>query len=659
VGSEWEFSPVLAVLLLVTVLPGLALAVAVGLRGWLLAAATPLLTYGLIGAAGSALPLVGLIWSPISFAAATLTLAAIGGLFRWLSARRARADAPPEPAPGWSLPHHVGITVAVLVSGIVSLSVTVAATRGFTAVPQVWDSVFHSNAIAYITGTGHSDPAALQNLNEPTTETYYYPNAYHVLAATVLMLTGTDVPTVVDAGVALVPAVLAIGAVALVRHCGGRPAFAAAAALLSCAFTAFPWDLLPWGTLLPLVMAIALLPAFLALWVASLERTAGGRLGGSVAFGLGGIGLLALHPSAAVAAAVFGIGFLVQLWIHRKPRPADFAAIGTGVLTALVLGAPLLLASVVAASGPAFDWPATMRPADAVGQLFFLSHEQPFPQYWLVALAAVGIFRARAVRPFIWLVAVGVLFAGLFVMAAAYEGDLVAALTRPWWNDKWRFAALWSLAALFLAAAGVVEIRDGLWALGRRVTARRPGLRGGRRRLAASAALLGLVLIGVAALTNGLYHDRNETRLAQAFTDGPTVSELERRAFDQLATLVPDSSMVMNDPYDGSALMWALSGVRPVFASPVIALQELPTMDPERRLLFAAFNELDDNVLVQRAVQELDIQYAIICTGFIAPAGDHVPGMQNLEQVRSLRPVFENADAKIYEIVEAADPSRG
>ena len=158
------------------------------------------------------------------------------------------------------------------------------------------------------------------------------------------------------------------------------------------------------------------------------------------------------------------------------------------------------------------------------------------------------------------------------------------------------------------------------------------------------------VAVLVVVLSNGLYQHRNETRMAAAFTDGPTVSTAERQAFDELARLVPAGSIVMNDPYDGSALMWALDDVRPVFASPVIAPQELTTMDPNRRVLFESFNRLDSDVAVQRAVDTLDIDYVILCRGFIGPARDHAPGMLELDRVSALRPVYQNPDAQIYRI---------
>ncbi len=648
--------PALSVAVVVTMLPGLALGVALGLRSWLLLATAPLLSFGIVGSAASALPLLDVRWSPLTFAATTVLLAAVVAATRVAVARRSRPGVTaPAPAPiaRWGRVQHAGTGLAVLSCAAVGLGVTVAATRGFTTIPQIWDAMFHANAIRYIADTGFSDPAQLRNLNDTMTSDYYYPNAYHVAMATVIMATGSAVPAVIDASVALFPAFLAVGVVALVRACGGRPALAAAGALLSCAFTAFPYDLLPWGTLLPFIMSVALVPAFLALLATVLDPPAGRAGALPVAVGVGGLGLLALHPSGAVAATLFAVALLAQTYVRRRPRWADARALGATVATAAVFGAPLLRASFAAASGPGYDWPATLAPADAMGEVLFLGHQQPFPQYWLVALMIVGLFRRRALEPLLWFVVVGVVFAVLFVLAASYEGTLVADLTRPWWNDRWRFAGMWTLAAVILAATGMTGVLDGAMVVLRRLL---PPLRGAaeRLRVTASAAVLAATAVVLAVLTGGLYADRNEVRLAQAFTDGPAVSSDERLAFDRLAQLVAPGGLAMNDPYDGTSMMWALDDIRPVFASPVITPQDLPTMDPDRRLLFTSFNRLDTDVAVQQTVRELGLQYVIIDNGLIPPATDHAPGLRNLDAVTSLRLVYRNATARIY----AIDPSR-
>ena len=635
---------VLVTLTLVVTVPGLAVGRALRLRGWLLAAVAPLLTYGIVAAAGSALPLIGIRWSPLVLAGVTAVLATAA----WPVCRRRRDDDRAADLPVWSRVHHLGIAVAVAVGALVGLAVSYRATAGFSAVPQVWDVVWHSNATHFIAETGLSHPSALKSLNDPATPGFYYPNTYHVAAATVVMITGAPVVTVIDVSVGVFTGLLALGMAALVRQNGGRPALAAATAVLSCAFTAFPYDLLPWGTLLPFNTAVSLLPGFLALLTAVLARR-GDPLGLPLGLGLAALGLLGLHPSVIIAAVPLGVVLLVGTWLDRRPRAADIGALAVAAGAAAVLGGPLLLASSRAAAGTAHDWPAGMLAADALGQLLFLGHEQTYPQYWLVLLAVLGLVFRGAVRPVLWYVAGSTLFAVLFVMAASYEGTLVAVLTRPWWNDKWRFAGLWSLAVVLLAAGGLVAVRDGVVRLAERVF---PALRRvtERRRVAVSVAALTGVTLVVAVVTNGLYFTRNETRLAQAFADGPTVSPHEVRAFDRLAELVPEGTLVMNDPYDGSALMYALTDVRPVFASPLVPPYDIDAMGPDRRVLFESFNRIDTDVAVQEAVRHLNVGYVIACKGFIPPANEPAPGMRGIGTQRSLTSVYENADARVYRI---------
>ncbi|GAA3250458.1 hypothetical protein GCM10017691_62450 [Pseudonocardia petroleophila] len=479
---------------------------------------------------------------------------------------------------------------------------------------------------------------------------YYYPNGYHLVTAAFVMFSERSVTTALEVSFAVVPGLIAVGMAALVRTLGGRPALAGAAALLSCAFTAFPYDLMPWGTLLPFLTAVALLPAFAALWVRLLQVNSNNPYIRAAVLGLSGVGIIGLHPSVAVAAVLIGGGFLAQAWLERKPRSADFRIIGATVIAAGTLGAPLILASAAVAAGPAYDWPTTLLPADALGQVLFMSHAQEFPQWWLALLVLIGLALLRRSPQLAPLAIIGLTFASLFMLAASYEGPVVELLTRPWWNDKWRLAGLWTLCAIPIAAVGVVNMSDLLTLAIHRVQRTALGSADRRWVRTISTATLLAVLAILVQVTDGLYAERNTARLSQAFADGPTVSQDEADAFQVLAQLNPDGALVMNDPYDGSAWMWALAGVQPVFATPVIAGNELPIMESNRRVLFSSFNELDTSRTVQNAVNNLGIRYVILCKGFIAPASDHVPGMQNLDSVTTLQQVFENSDAVIYEI---------
>lgn len=632
----------LTVLVLVVALPGLLAAAAAGLRGWVLAAAAPLVTFGLVGIAGTVLPLLGVSWSPavlagLSALVAAATLGARWGLAWW----RPVAVTGPD-RPGWGPLHHLGVAAAVVVSAGVGLAVVVSATAEFTALPQLWDTTFHANAIRLISSTGESAPVALAALNEPAGGGFYYPNAFHVVGATLVMATGVEVVPAMEMTIALVPALFALGVAALVRTVSGRPAVAAAGALLACTFSAFPYDLA--GVLLPYIFALALLPAFATQWADALRLGCSAPYARPVVLGVGAVGLLALHPSGVVAAALLCGAYLVQAWWVRGPTGRDGVVIGVGALATGLLGAPLVLASAGAAASGSFDWPIAMSAGDAVGRLLTLEHGHDTPQWWTALAVALGLIGLRRHPELRWLAVSGAVFAVIYVLAVAYEGSVVELLSRPWWNDRWRLVALWAVAVAPLAGAGVVVVRDVLLDRLRRIGPL------DRARPLVAVGLLAALLLSFGAVSEGFYRDRNTERLAGAFTDGPTVSYAERDAFRQLAAALPPDALVMNDPQDGSALAYALDGVRTVFASPVNEQSDLPTMSPDRRVLFDGFDDLDRDPAVQDAVRRLGITHVVVSSGYYGAAGGPAPGMREVERVAALALMFRTPSTAVYEV---------
>ena len=75
-------------------LPGLLVGAALGLRGWLLAGAAPVVTFGIVGIAAPLVPALGLTWSALTLACTAAVLAAGG-----LGARLALAGRLPNDPP--------------------------------------------------------------------------------------------------------------------------------------------------------------------------------------------------------------------------------------------------------------------------------------------------------------------------------------------------------------------------------------------------------------------------------------------------------------------------------------------------------------------------------------------------------------------------------
>ncbi|MCG8917668.1 hypothetical protein L6E12_17940 [Actinokineospora sp. PR83] len=625
-------------------LPGLLVGLAAGLRGWVLFGAAPVATYGVIGVFSPYFP--GLLprWSVWGLLLGTVIAAALLLAVRWAAHRwYGRFQEPVEMPSVWRWQHHVAVAAAVAVAAGVGLLVTYRATGAFTGIHQFWDAMFHVNATRFIADSGQSAPGALRVINAPDNPDFYYPNAYHVLQATVVQITGQPIPDTLNIGGGAFAATLSLGMAALVRVTSGRPALATTTALVSCAVSSFPAGLQFFGPLWPFAAGITVIPSFLALFTVAVRSRA---LSVLVLTALGTVGLAALHPSAAIAAAVYGIGFLLVRWVAARKVPLrELGALAITGAVAAVYVLPQLIAAARSAGNATVSWPTVAAPGPALGGVFFLNFDVPYPQWWLVLPMLVGLFSIKKLVGLRWILFGGAFFTLLFVVAASYKGFLVRLLTDPWWNDVWRFAGLVALAQIVLIGSGLVVIRD--TAL-RGLSDFRAGLGDAR---GARVGALAVVLLLLVVLTQGFYRDLNRKVINAAYSNGPTVSELERAAMDELRAEVPPGDLVMNDPLDGSPWMWALDGVRPVFGHALDPAADFKVIGPDRAALFDHFDELDTDERIQDIVRRQRITHVYIGEGFATPTSKRAPGMDDLASVRSLELVFSNAGARIYRVV--------
>ncbi|MHA6629051.1 DUF6541 family protein [Pseudonocardia sichuanensis] len=628
--------------------PGLVLAALAGVRGWTLAAFAPLLTYAVVGLFGPLFAAIGIDWSPTSAGLLLVVLCAVAVAARVTI--RYRSGAPPPAAPPlWSRWAHAA--VAVSLAGIVVLGGTViwSGLGHLSAIPQDWDAVFHANGIRWIAETGDSSLVGMGQVNWFLNGVeVFYPNAYHLLAALVLQISGTDVPTVLNAHTVLLPGIGALVVVALVHRFGGRAVLAVAAAGCSVAITFF-YDMLWRGPLLPFVTGAVLMPLAAVLLVDLLD--ARGRLSRvlvqGLLFGMGLLGMIALNPAILFTAALFAMPAVVQRWA-TDPRllrrePLVVLAAGAG---AALLALPQLLGSLGSASGePPYDWPAEMTQSEAVGELVALAHDGLRPQWWLVAAVGVGLARFAHLRGLRWTAASGAAFAGLFVAVASSDAWWVTAITRPWWNDEWRLVGLCVVPIAVLAGHGLAELQRGA-ATGIRALAEKVGAGPPEpARQAASIVATGLVFSLFFVASNELYLARNVGRMQLAAPDGPVVSSLEVDAMHELAKVVPPGQRVLNDRGDGSAWMYAIAGVLPI-AGHYNASQ----IDDSIHLLNARFNRYPDEPEVRAAVEELGVHYVMLGRGYVRSDWRRAPGFIGLENADWLQVVYRNRDAVIYRI---------
>lgn len=652
---------VYAALLLV---PGAAIGAAGGIRGWQLAGVAVPLTYGAVAVTGPLTAGLHVTWSFWALLLAIVLFSALaGGLnllfrrFRW--SRPADAETPTA----WARWQHLAVLASTLLGALIGGTAVLKGVGHLGSIPQDWDAIFHGNAVRYIADTGNASPSALAALYRYQNPAgFFYPNSYHALAAIAYELThpvvGTDVPSVLDAQMVLLPGVTALGLVALVRTWLPRPALAIVVPLVGVAFTSFPYDVLWRGPLLPYGMGVALLPGLLLLFR---HLFTGNAVSGLLMVAVGCVGMVGLHPSTAFTALPFIVALLVARAAGRPRRLLrDLPLLVTSGVLALVLGLPFVLGSLNSAdSVPVFDWPASGSAGTALGDMILLEHESPHPQLWLTALVIIGLAGLRRLRGIRWFLVGAVPIGWLYVLAASDDDHWVKEITRPWWNDKWRFIAVVVLAFAVLAANGVVMASDALggWLTGGRwwrwTDAVRDRLLPWLRRWPArrvGAASLVVVLAVFLVVSRGFYVGANAQRISVQYGDGPTVSTGKRAAMDVLARLVKPGDRVMNDRGDGSAWMYALDDVHPFLGHAISNGPEMSALSPDQQLLLHDFNQLDTNPQVRAAAKRLDLRWVFVGRGFVRPYYSRYEGLRDLDAVHSLSLVYNSPDAAIYRI---------
>jgi hypothetical protein len=629
------------VLYAVTLLfPGALLGALAGLRGWTLAASAPLLTYAAAGLAGPLFTAAGLRWSAAAFATATIVAGVVTAGLRWLLHRRWPRRDTRQTGPDWSITAHAGVAVAVAVAVGIGIAAVLGGIRSLSAIPQDWDAVFHASGIRYIAETGDSSVFGMATTNWFEGNAHlYYPNAYHLVAATVYQMSGAPIPTVLNAHTVLIPGLLALTLVAMVHRFGGRPVLAAATALAAVAITPV-YDLLWRGPLLPFATGVVLTP-LAAVLVRDLLDARGLRsaLGPAAVF-IGGLaGYFCVHPAILVGAIVFVLPMLVQRWWGPWRSTARQAArelgvlVAAGLLAAAVCGVQVAGALSTGGNTEKLDRQVEATVAGAVGQLVTFGHGIDTIQLRLMLIMMLGLACATRLGGLRWVIGTAVLFGVLFVITAASADPTLRVVSSIWWDDSWRLVGLAALPMAVVIGNGVAEVQRFLASAV------------GRRSAVVGLATAAGVLLAFALGTRDLYLERDQIRMSQNAGNGPAVSQLEIEGMEAIAKIVPPGARVLNDRGDGSAWMYPLTGVKPVAGH----YDDL-RLGPDATLLAARFNQYLRDPEVRSAIAALDIHYVQLDQGFLRRWAVRQPGLTDLAGQPWLQVVYSNPDVVLYKI---------
>jgi hypothetical protein len=625
----------------------LALLGALGMRGWLLAAAAPAATLAVLGLGAVLAATVGLPWH----AAIVAILASAVAASAWLLTRRRLAEPwclPPSWSrrESWAVSAAVATAAAVIIYGLFS---------GLGSVQEIFwgfDAPFHYNAVGVIADTGRltSDEFAAVN-NYAQAEPGFYPPLFHGTAALLSTAGVTPVAAVNGVVAASLALVLPVGLVGLLRVLGSSPLVAIGVALCSAIVEALPFDVLFNGPKFPYATSRALIAPVLVLLVPVVRRSPLPAVASGAVLAASAAGLVLWHSSYPFSIAVFAVPLVGQLLLVERRWGGLLRA------TAAALGAGVLLLPWLSSAATSLDsvtqfstWQPDRTPAEAIGNVLTMSHVVPFyesqqplyPQWWVSTLVLLGVIAAVLLRPpFYWVIASWVVATGLFVITTSFDNEMLRSITAVWYNDKWRLWGLAGLGMILLAGLGL----GGLLTLVRtKLTDRSPTVRAG-----ASLAVLAVFLV----LTNLMYVGRMADISRSYFAIGERVlTDDELRAYEWLADQPDADTWIMNEWMDGSAMMLALHGLRPVWG-------HYRFTHGDHGLLYEHFHDLETSEGIQRIIDERDIRYVVVGNTYPISGGARGPayGLTGLDDIDALDLVWASRDTTIYRINDSWSPT--
>lgn len=656
--SWWSVLPVALAAIGLLFVPGALVAWASRVRGVALVAVAPVITVSIVSVSALVAALLNIGWSLLPVFVFTLLMAGIAfGLTRWLVGKNVSKGRALRPEYWWVWAGHVfGVLAAAFLVGR-RLVTAFGRPESFS---QTFDNVFHLNAVRYILETGSASSMTVSTM----TGGGFYPAAWHDIVTLVAATSGAAIPVAVNVvNIVVGSLVWPLGCILLAHTVlGSRVAVSIAAGILSAGFGAFPLLLLDFGVLYPNFLGNAILPVALGLGVQALGLSAIKFESKPVAWLLLVAvlpGLTLAHPSSTMAWLALMMPPLLIVWagftaraIRRSPRPPIYVAAMVGLLL-VGFGVVALLWKAIRPPEVAAFWPPVETTGRAIGEVLTGSGIGRSVSWAVMALAVAGLVSLLHRRQHPWLLGMFVVAASLFVIVTSWPlGDLRTFYTGVWYNDPPRLASLLPLVTLPLAAVGAVRGWDRLVVpLIVKYTSGDASPASGRTRETRKYATIAAAIVVAGMLTVGTQQAnvREATNSAAASyrmgKDSPLISPDEMALLQRLPAEVPEDATMVGNPWNGSSLVYALTGRK------LIQLHMLSELPAGADQLYNRLNQAKADPSLCPIVERLHLGYVLDFGHLEIHGEDHgFRGLDNLDASGVATLVDAQGQAKLYKL---------
>lgn len=639
-------APSVVVALVVLLVPGLGVGILLGARGLILWAAAAPVSLSVVGTTAVAAQVLGVRWSLLPLALATASV----WLLAWRLGRRIRGRRPieiREPERSTNVPAALAWAGAALVLGAHIIYMV-----GDPAnIAHLHDNVFHLNAVRFVEQSGNGSSMFLGHLGVDEL-TSFYPAAWHDVVALVSSTSAAGVPTAINVtNLALLCTAWPLGCMLLTSAVTRVDGLAAVVgAVLSTAFSGFPYLLYHFGVVYPWMTAMALLPGVLGLVVLAVKPadvSAGRRRTASLLVMASVPGLALAHPSVLT----LSMALAAPVVLATASRSRTLRGLRGIPLLAVVYVVTLVVVWTLVRPPRASNWEGVGDPLGAFVRAAMMAPVGgPIP-WILVAVVMVGlaVLPRWANRMWVfWTFATGLLLVVASNLRQAPE--LRWWLSGVWYSDPFRAATIVTVAMLPVAALGTYSTISAVRS--------RVSLSGAVRHTAVrtTVTVLAVVLGFALARTPAVAYSTEIGRRAHSYTPSSRLVTIhELRLFRQLDEYVPADALIAGDPQTGAALSYAFAGRESV--QPFVGLNR----GSDGAMVMDRLNQMRVDPAVCSAVLRLNVQF-VLDFGDQAVDRDQasrVPGLQDLTAQNGFMLVAQEGPAKLYRITGCPSKTSG
>lgn len=513
----------------------------------------------------------------------------------------------------------------ISVAAIVTFIIFLTALDGPNAFSHHDDSTVHLSVVRAFVETGTYSTLNVSSYLDQGVVGSYYPAEWHVIAAQIASFFGGD-PVVSTNALVLVFLVFVFPSALFLLISvvfPDSPRIRACGALFSLAFSGFPWGFLVWGQLLSNLASFVFVSLAMVLVIEALRMpTARERLKLAVAAFMGLISVVLAQPNGAFTLGVWVVAYLV-CWIAYLPNSTE-AKVDTKRLLGMAACLVVAWSVWIIVYRSSFmqrvlgsNWGALGGIVkETASALMFKYGPREGIHPFLAVMVLIGVIRTLRDRQYLWLTIAYAFALLLAIIDMGTDGPLKNFLTGFWYTDYYRTGAMATLFALPIAAYGFE------WAMGfleERYTYRTAG-KGETSKVHATwvaAGMLAVVMLLVEfapvkiSIHEHTYRPglrRVHSTLRDYYSWDYKLTGEEDRFVRKALQQIPEGSLIVNIPRDGSCICYAVEGANVFFRRTSTGCLAGPEIGEMVRTRLCDYVEDEE---IHKIVEDLNIQYVL------------------------------------------------